>query len=176
VRQSGSVVAPDRLRFDFSHHSPVKPEELAAIEEEVNRGIWLNSDVGTQVMEYDDALSAGAMALFGEKYADRVRCVSVPGISLELCGGTHVRTTGQIGLFHITSESGIAAGVRRIEAVTGPGAYQFVKSIESQLDDAAAKLRTGPEHVSHRVDALLEEKKKLEKQVEELIRGGGSCG
>ncbi len=176
VRQSGSVVAPDRLRFDFSHHSPVQPDELSAIEAEVNRGIWQNEDVGTQVIAYDDALSAGAMALFGEKYADRVRCVSVPGISLELCGGTHVRTTGQIGLFHVTSESGIAAGVRRIEAVTGAGAYEFVKGIESHLDEAASKLRTGPEHVSHRIDVLLDDKKKLEKQVEELIRGGSSGG
>ena len=174
VRQSGSVVSPDRLRFDFSHHSPVKPDELAAIEEEVNRGIWLNVDVATDVMTYNEALAAGATALFGEKYGDRVRAVRVPGISMELCGGTHVRTTGQIGSFHVVGESGIAAGVRRIEAATGPGAYRHVKTIETHLDAAAARLRTGPEHVAHRIEALLDEKKKLEKQVEELIRCGSA--
>ena len=172
VRQSGSVVAPDRLRFDFSHHSPIRSDELAEIEAEVNRGIWQNADVNTKVVPYDDALSAGAMALFGEKYSSRVRTVRVPGISLELCGGTHVRTTGQIGSFHITSESGIAAGVRRIEAVTGPGAYGFMKSIESRLAESAAKLRTGPEHVAQKIETLLDEKKKLEKQVEELLKTG----
>ncbi|MBI4420490.1 MAG: alanine--tRNA ligase, partial [Gemmatimonadetes bacterium] len=172
VRQAGSVVAPDRLRFDFSHHTPVADADLLSIEEEVNRGIWANLDVETYQLPYRDALAQGAMALFGEKYGDVVRVVDVPGVSLELCGGTHVRSTGQIGLFHFTHESGVAAGVRRIEAVTGPGAYGLIRELDQRVATAALTLRTSPEHLAHRIEALLEEKKRLEKQVEDLLKGG----
>jgi alanyl-tRNA synthetase len=173
VRQAGSVVAPDRLRFDFSHHAPIPDAALAAIEEEVNRGIWANVPVETRELPYQEALALGAMALFGEKYGDVVRVVKVPEISLELCGGTHVRTTGQIGLFQFRSESGVAAGVRRIEAVTGPGAYRAVRELHQRITDVADTLRTNPEHLAHRIETLLEENRRLTRQVEELIRGGG---
>jgi alanyl-tRNA synthetase len=172
VRQAGSVVAPERLRFDFSHHAPISDNDLAVIEEEVNRGIWANVPVETHELSYQEALARGAMALFGEKYGDVVRMVDVPEISLELCGGTHVRTTGQISLFHFTAESGVAAGVRRIEAVTGPGAYRLVRELDQRMSAAAETLRTNPEHLAHRIETLLEENRKLTKQVEELIRGG----
>ncbi len=172
VRQAGSVVAPDRLRFDFSHHAPVTAEQLDAIEEEVNESIWANAEVETRIMPYDEAIAAGALAFFGDKYADIVRVVHIAGISTELCGGTHVRSTGQIGLFHFGGESGVAAGVRRIEAVTGPVAYTLVKSLGERIEQAAGTLRTNPEHVARRIEALLEEKKRLERQVEDLLRSG----
>ncbi len=174
VRQMGSVVAPDRLRFDFSHHAPVSEQELRAIEQEVNEGIWANVLIETHKMPYDEALARGAMALFGEKYADIVRVVDIPGLSMELCGGTHVRSTGQIGLFHFTHETGVAAGVRRIEAVTGPGAYGLIKVLDDRVAEAAGTLNTSPEHVARKIEALLDEKKRLEKQVEELLRSGSA--
>jgi alanyl-tRNA synthetase len=173
VRQAGSVVAPDRMRFDFSHHGPLRPEELDAIEEEVNEYIWQNVPVATHVLPYREALSRGAVAFFGDKYGDVVRMVEMPGITAELCGGTHVRSTGQIGLFHFAGETGVAAGVRRIEAVTGPVAYAHVKSLGEQVEEAAGTLRTNPEHLARRIEALLQEKARLEKQVEELLREGG---
>ncbi|MDH3455966.1 MAG: alanine--tRNA ligase [Gemmatimonadota bacterium] len=173
VRQAGSVVAPDRLRFDFSHHAPVKPEELDAIEEEVNEHIWENVLVDTHIMPYRDAIAAGAIAFFGDKYGDVVRVVDMPGVTMELCGGTHVRSTGQIGLFHFAGETGVAAGVRRIEAMTGPVAYTHVKSLGERIEEAAGTLRTAPEHLARRIEGLLEEKKRLERQVEELLREGG---
>jgi alanyl-tRNA synthetase len=174
VRQAGSVVAPDRLRFDFSHHAPMTDVELSAVEAEVNRGIWLNVLVNNYDLPYDEAIRTGAMALFGEKYGDVVRVIEVPGISVELCGGTHVRSTGQIGLFHFTHETGVAAGVRRIEAVTGPGAYAYIKALGGRIDAAAETLRTSPEHVTRKIASLIAEKKKLEKQVEELLKEGGA--
>ncbi len=173
VRQAGSVVAPDRLRFDFSHHQPVADADLHAIEEAVNQAIWANVEVTTYELPYQEAIASGAMALFGEKYGDRVRVVDVPGVSRELCGGTHVRSTGQIGLFHFSGESGVAAGVRRIEAFTGPGAYSAMLQLNRRLTDAAETLRTSPEHLARRIEALLEEKKRLEKQIEHLLREGG---
>ncbi|MDH5805531.1 MAG: DHHA1 domain-containing protein, partial [Gemmatimonadota bacterium] len=177
VRQSGSVVSPDRLRFDFAHHQPMTDGELRDVEEQVNRAIWDNVPVQTHEMSYKEALKMGAMALFGEKYGDVVRVVDMPGVSVELCGGTHVRSTGQIGLFHFTAESGVAAGVRRIEAVTGPGAYGLMRRLETQLDEAASTLNTNPEHLEKKIEGLIEEKRRLERQVEELLkRGGGGDG
>jgi alanyl-tRNA synthetase len=174
VRQAGSVVAPDRLRFDFSHHLPVSEAELRKIEELVNEGIWANVEVNTLELPYQEAIASGAMALFGEKYGDRVRVVDVPGISRELCGGTHVRSTGQIGLFHFSHETGVAAGVRRIEAFTGPGAYSAVRELDRRLTEAAETLRTNPEHLARRIEALLEDKRRLAKQIEQLLREGGT--
>ncbi|HET9387784.1 MAG TPA: alanine--tRNA ligase [Gemmatimonadales bacterium] len=173
VRQAGSVVAPERLRFDFSHHGPIKGDQLAAIEAEVNTHVWENLPIETRQMAYKDAVAAGAMALFGEKYGDQVRVVDVPGVSLELCGGTHVGSTGQIALFRFTHETGAAAGVRRIEALTGPAAYRHALELQSRLTEAAALLKTQPEHLAKRIEAMLDEQKKLEKRLEELLRKGG---
>src|SRR5881409_3879212 len=173
VRQAGSVVAPERLRFDFAHHGPIEDATLARIEEEVNRHVWQNLPVLTREMKYRDALAAGAMAFFTEKYGDIVRVVDVPGVSLELCGGTHVPSTGQIALFRFTHETGAAAGVRRIEAVMGPAAYQLVRRLAEQVEQAAAVLKAQPEHLVRRIEALLEENRKLEARVQDLLRSGG---
>ncbi|HLZ44591.1 MAG TPA: alanine--tRNA ligase [Gemmatimonadales bacterium] len=172
VRQAGSVVAPERLRFDFSHHGPIKGDQLSAIEAEVNAHIWENLPIETRQMAYKDAVAAGAMALFGEKYGDVVRVVDVPGVSLELCGGTHVASTGQIALFRFTHETGAAAGVRRIEALTGPTAYRYALELQQRLSEAAGLLKTQPEHLARRIEAMIEENKKLEKRVEELLKQG----
>jgi alanyl-tRNA synthetase len=174
VRQAGSVVSPERLRFDFTHHQPIPPEALREIEAEANRHVWENRDVEKQEMAYAEALAAGATALFGEKYGDVVRVITVPGVSRELCGGTHVRTTGQIGLVRIVGESGVGAGVRRIEALTGPGAYGWLLGRSRLLEGAAELLGSTPEHLARRVEALVEERRRLEKRVEELIKGGGA--
>ncbi|MCE9602037.1 MAG: alanine--tRNA ligase [Gemmatimonadetes bacterium] len=179
VHQAGSLVAPDRLRFDFSHHGPIKPEQLERIEQIVNEGIWANVDVRTTEKPYQEAITQGAMALFGEKYGDVVRVVEIAGLSTELCGGTHVRNTGQIALMRIVSESGVAAGVRRIEAFTGRGAYEFLRTRERALGEVAEKLKVNavsPELIGKRLDALLGEKRALEKKLDEAMRGGGSQG
>jgi len=172
VRQQGSVVAPERLRFDFAHHGPLDDLTLARIEEEVNRHVWANLPVTTREMKYKEAIATGAMAFFTEKYGDIVRVVDVPGVSLELCGGTHVPSTGQIALFRFTHETGAAAGVRRIEAVTGPAAYALIRKLQGELEDAAGALKTQPEHLVRRIDQLLEENRKLEKRVQDLLRQG----
>ena len=176
VRQAGSVVAPERLRFDFSHHGPIADEQLGAIEAEVNTHIWENLPIETREMAYKDAVAAGAMALFGEKYGDRVRVVDVRGVSLELCGGTHVASTGHIALFRFTHETGAAAGVRRIEALTGPAAYRYGLELERRLDDAASLLKAQPEHLVRRIETMIEENKKLEKQIGEMLKGGSGTG
>ena len=176
VRQAGSVVAPDRLRFDFTHHSPIDDAVLRGVEEEVNRHIWENLDVTEREMAYPDALALGAMALFGEKYGDVVRVITVPGVSVELCGGTHVRTTGQIGLLRFAAEVGVGAGVRRIEAITGPGAFRWFDAQQRLLEEAASRLGSAPEHLVRKVEGLVEERRKLERRVEELIKGGGAAG
>jgi alanyl-tRNA synthetase len=176
VRQQGSVVAPERLRFDFAHHGPVDDGTLARVEEEVNRHIWANLPVTTREMKYKQAIAAGAMAFFTEKYGELVRVVDVPGISLELCGGTHVPSTGQIALFRFTHETGAAAGVRRIEAVTGPGAYALIRRLAGELEAAAGTLKTQPEHLVRRIEQLVDENRKLTKRVEELLRSGGGAG
>ena len=176
VRQQGSVVGPDRLRFDFAHHGPVDDATLARIEEEVNTHIWENLPVETREMKYPEAIAAGAIAFFTEKYGEVVRVVDIPGVSLELCGGTHVSATGHLALFRFTHETGAAAGVRRIEAVTGPVAYELVRKLGGQLDEAAGVLKTQPEHLVRRIEQLLEENKKLEKRVEEMLKGGSGKG
>ncbi|MBI4540493.1 MAG: alanine--tRNA ligase [Gemmatimonadetes bacterium] len=173
VLQRGSLVAPDRLRFDFSHPAPLMREELRRVEEEVNAAIWEDCPVCVEFRPYEEAVAEGAMALFGEKYGDVVRMVKIPGVSLELCGGTHVRHCGDIGLLRLVSESGIAAGVRRIEAVTGRGAYRRALEIEERLRDAASLLRTDTYVVGRRIAQLLEEKAELERRIEELRRAGG---
>jgi alanyl-tRNA synthetase len=162
VQQAGSLVAPDRLRFDFSHTGPLSESEMLDIEEAVNRSVWNNVPLDIGQRDYREALDTGAMALFGEKYGDTVRVVSVPDVSLELCGGCHVRSTGQIGLFQITSETGVAAGIRRIEAVTGPRAYGRVREREKLLGSIAATLKSTPADLPRRVETLLSEKASLE--------------
>ncbi|HEU0079447.1 MAG TPA: alanine--tRNA ligase, partial [Longimicrobiaceae bacterium] len=157
VHQMGSLVAPDRLRFDFAHSGPMSPDEVSRVEEIVNREIWHNHAVESHQMGYRDALDRGAMALFSEKYGDVVRVVEIPGFSMELCGGTHVRTTGQIGLFRIVSESGVAAGVRRIEAVTGPQAFERARRDEATVREAARLLRTREDNLLPRIQGLQEE-------------------
>jgi len=165
VQQKGSLVAPDRLRFDFSHYEAVTADQLAAIEELVNDEIRSNVAADTRLMSYDDALASGAMALFGEKYGDEVRVLSFGDFSVELCGGTHVARTGDIGVFKITSESGIASGVRRIEALTGKGALEWIDSRQQTLDHLAALLRSQPDQAAARVEQILKRNKELEKEL-----------
>jgi alanyl-tRNA synthetase len=174
ARQAGSLVEPERLRFDFTHQRPIEPELLRAIERDVNEQIWANFPTVTREMPYRDALELGAMAFFSEKYGDRVRVVQM-GDSIELCGGTHVRSTGQVGLFRLVGQGGVAAGVRRIEAVTGPAAYGVLQELEGRLDRIAERLKTQPEHLPRRVEQLLEERQRLEARLEEALRGGGSA-
>ncbi len=140
VHQAGSLVAPDRLRFDFAHQGAIKDDALESIEEEINARIRENAEVTTEEMAYDDALKAGALAFFGDKYGDRVRVIRMGDFSVELCGGTHVSRTGDVGFFKLESESGVAAGVRRIEAVTGQGALETVRQREKILEEIGAQL------------------------------------
>jgi alanyl-tRNA synthetase len=174
VFQQGSLVAPDRLRFDFSHTGPLDAEEIAEIELLVNEAIWLNDPVATRQMKHRDAISSGAMALFGEKYPEEVRVVEIAGISMELCGGTHVRSTGQIGSFRIISESGVAAGVRRIEAVTGPAAYARSREDRSVVRTAAEQLRTRPDSLLSRLNTVLAENRELHRQLQKARTSGGA--
>ncbi|WAT18041.1 alanine--tRNA ligase [Aurantiacibacter sp. MUD11] len=184
VTQKGSLVAEDRLRFDFSHPKPLTAEEIAAIEAEVNAEIRANEQVRTQLMSPDDAVEAGALALFGEKYGEEVRVLSMGragtggrNFSVELCGGTHVKATGDIGLFRIITESAVSSGVRRIEALTGEAARQWVVGREEALKSVAATLKTAPDEVEARVAALVDERKALERELAEakkqLALGGG---
>jgi alanyl-tRNA synthetase len=168
VKQAGSLVAPDRLRFDFTHFSPIAPETLAAIEARVNALIQQNVSAETDEMEAEEAFQSGATALFEEKYGDRVRVVSLADFSMELCGGTHVDRTGDIGLFKITAESSVAAGVRRIEALTGMAALAHVQQMEATLQAAARRLKDAPQHVAERVERLLAEQRALEKEIQRL--------
>jgi alanyl-tRNA synthetase len=175
VHQQGSLVDDARLRFDFSHHGPIEPEVLQQIEREVNARIWDNLPVETREMAYPAALALGAMALFSEKYGDVVRVVSMGDSSIELCGGTHVRSTGQIGLFQFAAQGGVAAGVRRIEAVTGPEAYTQVEALQGQMADAAAALKAQPDHLLRKLEQLIEERERLHTRVNELLRGGAAA-
>ena len=176
VHQAGSLVAPDRLRFDFNHHGPLSDTELQAIEDIVNRGILAAIPLDIREKSFSEAKASGAMALFGEKYGDVVRVVSIPGISAELCGGTHVRNTAEITLFQIVSETGVAAGVRRIEAVTGPRAYEMISERRKTLENVADLLKSAPNSVVRRLQSVLEERRTLEKKLDEAVRSGGSSG
>ncbi|PTB85535.1 alanine--tRNA ligase [Pseudidiomarina aestuarii] len=168
VTQKGSLVTADRLRFDFSHFEAVTAEQLDAIERQVNEEIYKNHALQTAHMPIEEAKKAGAMALFGEKYDDDVRVVTMGDFSMELCGGTHVSRTGDIGAFRIVSEAGIASGVRRIEAVTGAGAVRFTLQQQQQLRSIASMLKADMNHVAERVQSQLERGKALEKSVDEL--------
>jgi alanyl-tRNA synthetase len=181
VKQAGSLVAPDRLRFDFVHFSAVTHEQLDRIERIVNEQICRNTPVQTEVRATEEAMASGAMALFGEKYGDRVRVVSVPGFSLELCGGTHVRATGDIGFFTVSQESGVAAGVRRIEALTGDGAVAHYQQQRAALERVAGALNTTPDQGVEIVQRLQAEVKRLTRDLEQTklkaaLGGGAGTG
>ena len=176
VQQRGSLVAPDRLRFDFSHHQPLTEQELKRIERLVNRQIRLNAPAEISVVPYEDAIAAGAIAFFGDKYSGEVRVLKLGDFSMELCGGTHVDRAGDIGLLKITSETGIAAGVRRIEAVTGESAVDWIDAGESLLRSAAGLVKGTREEVADRVAQLVERNRALEREVQALkgqLAGGG---
>jgi alanyl-tRNA synthetase len=183
VTQKGSLVAPDRLRFDFSHNQAVGPQEIALIEADVNAQIRGNQTVTTRLMTPDDAVAAGALALFGEKYGDEVRVLTMgktddTHYSLELCGGTHVNALGDIALFTIVSEGAVASGIRRIEALTGEAARLWLVGRETQLKNVAAMLKTAPDEVGVRIETLISERKRMEKELSEaknaLALSGGS--
>jgi alanyl-tRNA synthetase len=178
VAQKGSLVAPERLRFDVSHPKAMEPADIAWVEAEVNARVRENAPVVTRLMTPDEAVKQGAMALFGEKYGDEVRVVSM-GVdeaateragtySVELCGGTHVRATGDIGLFKIVGEAAVSAGVRRVEAVTGAAALAYIGETEKNLALAAAALKAPPAEVPARIEALVEERRRLEREVSDL--------
>ncbi len=173
VEQRGSLVAPDRLRFDFAHSASVTTDERRQLEKLVNEAIWRDHPVHYDYLPYDEAVSMGAMALFGEKYGDVVRVVQIPGVSAELCGGTHVRHTGEIGLFKIAHEGSVASGVRRIEGLTGPTAFRRFEALEHQLAELAGILKTPVENVRRRVEQLLSHQEELESILGELRRGTG---
>jgi alanyl-tRNA synthetase len=179
VRQAGSLVAPDRLRFDFTHFQALSPEDRRTIEATVNAEVYRNTPVVTTVKGIEDAMASGAMALFGEKYGDRVRVVSIEGFSTEPCGGTHVRATGDIGPFVITEESGVAAGVRRIEALTGAAAVGFIQTRAADFDRTLAALGTSAEDASEAVAKLQGEVRRLARENAQLkvkaALGGGTA-
>ena len=168
VQQKGSLVEPERLRFDFTHYEPLTAEQLERIERLVNEQIRVNAPAETRVMSVDDALQSGAMALFGEKYGDKVRVLSIGDFSVELCGGTHVQHAGDIGLLKITAETGIASGVRRIEAVTGESALQWVEANESRVQRIAELVKGNRDDVVEKVAQLQEKNRSLEKELQQL--------
>ncbi|HSE28281.1 MAG TPA: alanine--tRNA ligase [Gemmatimonadales bacterium] len=171
VRQQGSLVEAGRLRFDFSHHGPIDPGQLAEIEHEVNELVWANAPVEVREMAYRDALALGAMAFFADKYGDRVRVVTI-GDSIELCGGTHVRSAGQVGLFRVASQGGVAAGVRRLEALTGPGAYAEMRRLDREFTAAADAVKARPEQLRRRLEQLVEERERLQARLADALRSG----
>ena len=172
VKQAGSLVAPGRLRFDYTHYAPLSSSEIEELETRINRVVFENHPLRTQQMELEQAIEAGAIAFFGEKYQQSVRVVSVPGVSMELCGGTHVRATGDIGLFKIVSEGSIAAGVRRVEAVTGLGSYERLDGDERLLDEIGGKLKAPRTELLRSIERVLERQKELETELERLKRKG----
>jgi alanyl-tRNA synthetase len=168
VRQAGSLVAPDRLRFDFSHTGAITEEKLAAIEAHVNRHIREDAGVSIQESSYEDAIRHGALAFFGDKYGDRVRVVKIGDFSTELCGGTHVHRSGEIGIFKLPFESGVAAGVRRVEAFTGEGALDLIRSYEQKLKEIGNLVRGSADDAVEKVKKLLDRQKELEREIEKL--------
>jgi alanyl-tRNA synthetase len=174
VRQQGSLVEPGRMRFDFSHHGPIDAAQLAELEAEINELVLANDPVEIREMSYPEALALGAMAFFADKYGDVVRVVSI-GDSVELCGGTHVRSAGQVGLFRFTAQGGVAAGVRRIEAVTGHGAYAAVRAVDARLAALATTLKAQPDQLERKLEGLLAEREKLEAKLAEAMKGGGGA-
>jgi len=170
VRQAGSLVAPDRLRFDLHHFAPIDADQLLEVERRVNEEIWHHTAVVTRQEELEEAVASGAMALFGERYGDKVRVVSVGEYSKELCGGTHVANSADIGLLVIEREQGIAAGVRRIEAATGEAALAYLKRQGARLAEAAAVLKADPEKLTERVTRVAERERELTREVERLKR------
>jgi len=175
--QKGSLVAPDRLRFDFTHDAPLTADEIKQIEDLSNRWIETNSPGLVREMAYPEAIASGAVAIFEEKYGDRVRVISFGDFSTELCGGTHAGGSGEIGMLKVVSETGIAAGVRRIEAVTGMGALEYVQRQAETLQGLADRLKTGVPDLEGRVDRLLEERRDLERELEKIrseARGAAS--
>ncbi len=179
VHQAGSLVEPDRLRFDFAHQGPVKDDALATIEEEINARIRENAEVTTEEMAYDDAIKAGALAFFGDKYGDRVRVVKMGDFSVELCGGTHISRTGDVGVFKLEAESGVAAGVRRVEAVTGQGALETIRKREKILEEIGAQLGARDGAAVERLEKLLARERELEKKLrameQKLADGAGGA-
>jgi len=170
VKQGGSLVAPDRLRFDYSHFAPLTPTEIQEIEQRINAVVFKNLPVHTQVMELNDAIREGAIAFFGERYAQQVRVVSIPDVSKELCGGTHTKMTGDVGLFKIVSDSGIAAGVRRIEALTGFGTYTRLEEDESLIGTMSQILKSPRQELTRSLTRLLEQQRDLEQELDKLKR------
>jgi alanyl-tRNA synthetase len=168
VRQAGSLVAPDHLRFDFSHTGAIPDEKLAVVEGEVNQHIREDAAVSIQELDYDEAIKRGALAFFGDKYGDRVRVVQIGDFSTELCGGTHVRASGEIGVFKLYSEGGVAAGVRRVEALTGEGALDLIHTYEERLKEIGALVRASADDAVDKVKKLLERQRELEKEIEKL--------
>jgi alanyl-tRNA synthetase len=168
VRQAGSLVAPDRLRFDFNHTGAISPDKLAAIEEKVNERVRLDAEVRIEESSYDEAIRKGALAFFGDKYGDKVRVVRIGDFSTELCGGTHVHRSGEIGLFKLQSEGGIAAGVRRMEALTGEGALDLIRRYEQRLREIGELVRAGEDEAVEKIKKLLQQQKKLEREIERL--------
>ena len=177
VHQAGSMVAPERLRFDFNHQGAIAEGDLRTIEEEINARIRENAAVTVEEMAYDDALKAGALAFFGDKYGDVVRVVRMGDFSVELCGGTHVNRTGDIGLFKLEAESGVAAGVRRIEAYTGQGALEAIRRREQILEEIGGQLGARDAAALDRLQRLLAREKELEKKLraleQKLVSGDG---
>jgi alanyl-tRNA synthetase len=168
VRQAGSLVAPDRLRFDFSHTGAISEDKLALIEADVNHHVRQDAGVSIQELKYDEAIRQGALAFFGDKYGDRVRVVKIGDFSTELCGGTHVRASGEIGLFKLYSEGGVAAGVRRVEAFTGEGALDLIHSYEARLKEIGDLVRGSADDAVDKVKKLLERQKELEREMDKL--------
>src|SRR5438270_1238362 len=170
VKQAGSLVAPDRLRFDYTHFAPLTDREIEEIEQKINRIVFRNMPVQTEVMESSQAICKGALAFFGEKYQQQVRVVSIPEVSMELCGGTHTKMTGDVGMFKIVGESSIASGVRRIEALTGFGTYIRLEEDENLIRDIAHTLRAPRTELTRAITRLLDQQRHLENELEALKR------
>jgi alanyl-tRNA synthetase len=168
VQQKGSLVDANRTRFDFSHNAPMTEAEIREVERQVNDAVRRNLEVSARVMKFDDAIKAGALAFFGDKYGDEVRVLGMGDVSTELCGGTHVKRTGDIGFFKIVSESGVAAGVRRVEATTGEGALAWVQEQEAKLREAAAALKAPVGEVAAKIAQVLDNVKLLERELSKL--------